>query len=405
MNTQLQKKMSNSTILIHSPASILKCNEEGNFRKQRRKVVCCCPWSGSDAKKTKSTDSSGLRYERTSSENLRNKLDHQGKNTPFSVSDVFLSTMEDQFPFNLITFLFSLGPFRSNQSPNRPRRLPPGPSWLHLMAHLPPYLIRSLPYHYPLRDLANTYGPLMHIKLGELSVMVVSSADVAKEVLKTHDLACSNRPKTMTGEVMCYNYSDILFSPYGHYWREMRKVCSSELLGAKSTRLFEHIRADEASALIESIECETPFNLTEKIVLCIGSMTSRSLIGKMAKDESAVNYGLGKASMNKDAIVRSVKKATSFAGHLYLADLFPSIELFKIFSLDKIEMWKLRRDTEKVLDYVIDEHRKNRVEGNGELGSEDLVDVLLRLKESDELDIAITDDNIKAVISVSLSQY
>lgn len=274
------------------------------------------------------------------------------------------------------------------------------------MGHLPPYLIRSLPYHYPLRDLSNTYGPLMHVKLGELSVIVVSSADVAKAVLKTNDLACSDRPKTMTGEVMCYNYSDILFSPYGHYWREMRKVCSSELLGAKSTRLFEHIREDEASSLVKSIESTraTTFNLTEKIILCIGSMTSRALIGKMAKDEGAVNSGLRKAAMNKDAIVKSVKKATSFAGHLYLADLFPSIEVFKMISRDKDEMWKMRKDTEKVLDYVIDQHRKNLAatgHGSGELGSEDLVDVLIRLKESDELDIQITDDNIKAVISVS----
>ncbi|KAL8521889.1 hypothetical protein ACS0TY_012152 [Phlomoides rotata] len=396
--------MSYSTILILRPASFLKFNEAENFRKQKRKVVCCCPWSGSGTVKNKRIDA-GRRYKNTSSENLKvNQRKDYGNNAPFSLSDVFLSIMENQFPFNLITFLFSLGPFSSNESPNRALRLPPGPTWLHLMGHLPPYLIRSLPYHYPLRDLAHTYGPLMHIKLGELALIIVSSADVAKEVLKTHDVACSDRPKTMTGEVMCYNYSDILFSPYGHYWREMRKLCSSELLGAKRTRLFEHIREDEACALVESIESTraTPFNLTERMALCIGSMTSRSLIGKMAKDESAVNSALGKVSTSKDAIVKSVKKATSFAGHLYLTDLFPSVDVFKMMSLDKIEMWKLRRDTEKVLDYVIDEHRRNLAatgEGSGELGSEDLVDVLLRLKESDEFDIAITDDNIKAVIS------
>ncbi|KAK6137134.1 hypothetical protein DH2020_029127 [Rehmannia glutinosa] len=36
--------------------------------------------------------------------------------------------------------------------------------------------------------------------------------------------------------------------------------------------------------------------------------------------------------------------------------------------------------------------------GNGEFGNEDLVDVLLRVKESGELEFPITDDNVKAVI-------
>lgn len=58
-----------------------------------------------------------------------------------------------------------------------------------------------------------------------------------------------------------------------------------------------------------------------------------------------------------------------------------------------------------ILDAINDEHRKNLTatnKANGELGSEDLVEVLFRLKESSELDFPKTNDNIIAVIFVRL---
>ncbi|KAK4388941.1 Tabersonine 3-oxygenase [Sesamum angolense] len=54
-----------------------------------------------------------------------------------------------------------------------------------------------------------------------------------------------------------------------------------------------------------------------------------------------------------------------------------------------------------ILDRLIDEHKDNLAtskKGNGEMGSEDLVDVLLRLKQSGEFEFPIANNNIKAVL-------
>lgn len=74
----------------------------------------------------------------------------------------------------------------------------------------------------------------MHLKLGELSVIVVSSPRLAKDIMKTHDLAFANRPEAEATKMASYNYSDIAFSPYGEYWRQIRKVCVVQLLSLKS---------------------------------------------------------------------------------------------------------------------------------------------------------------------------
>ncbi|PHT31587.1 5-epiaristolochene 1,3-dihydroxylase [Capsicum baccatum] len=54
--------------------------------------------------------------------------------------------------------------------------------------------------HCVLRDLAKKYGPLMHLQLGEVSAVVVTSSETAKQVLKTHDLAFASMPLWLTSD-------------------------------------------------------------------------------------------------------------------------------------------------------------------------------------------------------------
>ncbi|KAK4725024.1 hypothetical protein R3W88_027803 [Solanum pinnatisectum] len=292
--------------------------------------------------------------------------------------------MEFQFPFNLI-FLFLFLSFlylllvEWKKSRNLNKKLPPGPWKLPFLGSVHHLALEGGLPHHALTNLGKKHGPFMHLQLGEISTIVVSSMDMAREVLKTHDLAFASRPKLLALDIICYKSTDIAFSPYGDYWRQMRKVCVLELLTTKNVQSFSSIRRDKASHLVQFIRSSTPdepINVTERILSYQSSITCKAAFGELLKDQ--------------EKFLRILRELMEVAGGFNLADIFPSIKILQVLSGLK----------SRILKDVINEHKKilQVVKGNGAFGGEDLVDVLLRLKESGELKIPITNDNIKAII-------
>ncbi|CDY48166.1 BnaA06g16670D [Brassica napus] len=76
----------------------------------------------------------------------------------------------------------------------------------------------------------------MLLHFGRVPVLVVSSADAARDVLKTHDVFAS-RPQSKIFEKLMYNGRDVAVAPYGEYWRQMKtnrpSVCVLHLLSNK----------------------------------------------------------------------------------------------------------------------------------------------------------------------------
>ncbi|KAL2548302.1 Cytochrome [Forsythia ovata] len=319
--------------------------------------------------------------------------------------------MDIHFPFSFTTFALFMSllflfitKWKKSKADTKLRKLPPGPKQLPIIGHL--HLLSLLP-HRDFKEFAKKYGPLMHFKLGENSAIVISSPEIAKEVLKTQDPTFAARSLTMSTEILWYNHTDIAFSPHNDYWRQMRKICILELLSSKQVKSFASIRSDEVLKLIKSIKSSAgkPLNLTEKIFSSTSSITARAAFGKICKD--------------KDTLVKLYKQGVSLAAGFQLADLFPSSKILRLFSFSRVKLWAMRRKLDAILDELIDEHKENLARmskddkglvhgestrrGNGESGNEDLVDVFLRVKESGELDIPINYDNIKAVLSDMMS--
>ncbi|WRX08247.1 Cytochrome P450 - like 2 [Theobroma cacao] len=91
-----------------------------------------------------------------------------------------LMGLQHVFSFPLLfTFLLFLFMAMKHYCKQSKQRLPPGPWKLPFIGNL--HQIFGLLPHCHLRILAKKYGPLMHLQLGEITALVVSSPEAAKE--------------------------------------------------------------------------------------------------------------------------------------------------------------------------------------------------------------------------------
>ncbi|KAI3810263.1 hypothetical protein L1987_19874 [Smallanthus sonchifolius] len=293
-----------------------------------------------------------------------------------------------EFTFSLFqtifTFLFILLIIKifNRSKPNHSTpNLPPGPRKLPLIGNILD-VAGPLP-HRTLGKLAQKYGPLMHLQLGENSTIVASSAETAKQVMKTHDSNFANRPFLLAAYIIAYKSTNIMFSPYGDYWRQLRRICNTELLSSKHVQSLRPIREQEVSNLIHTIfkQSGSVINLSELIYALTYGITTRSVFGKKLR--------------HQDALISVIDEAIGLSGGFTLTDLYPSSKVVAFLSGLRPKLEKIHQRLDKMLDDIIQEHKTD--DGKGDVNHL-LVDVLLKVQEYGNLEVPLTIDNIKAII-------
>jgi cytochrome P450 len=290
-----------------------------------------------------------------------------------------------------ILFLFTKKRARTPRGGARPLRFPPGPWALPVIGHLH-HLAGALP-HRAMRDLARRHGPLMLLRFGEVPVVVASSPAAAREVMRTHDAAFASRPMGPMSRLWFQGADGIIFAPYGDAWRQLRRVCTQELLSARRVQSFRPVREDELRRLLRGVTAAAaagrPVNLTETISTYIADSTVRAIIGsRRLKD--------------RDAYLQMLKGLFSIMPGMSLPDLFPSSRLAMLVSRAPARIQAYRRRMRQIMDGIIQEHRERSAvagDGDGE-DEEDFVDVLLRLQKEVDSQFPLTTENIKTVMLV-----
>ncbi|XP_058070056.1 xanthotoxin 5-hydroxylase CYP82C4-like [Magnolia sinica] len=101
--------------------------------------------------------------------------------------------------------------------------------------------------------MAEKYGPAFILRLGTRRTLIVSGWEIAKECFTTNDKVLATRPKSASGDNMSYNYAMFGFSPYGAYWREMRKIATLELLCNRRLESLKHVRVTEVGMCMKEL--------------------------------------------------------------------------------------------------------------------------------------------------------
>ena len=137
---------------------------------------------------------------------------------------------------------------RSGSSANKAG--PPGPPRLPVLGNL--HQLGPLP-HRSLRELARRHGPVMLLRLGTVTTVVVSSPEAAREVMKAHDADCCNRPESPGPRRASYGRKGVPFGPYDDNWRELRKFFIVEFLSMPRVKAAWHVRQQQVDKLISNL--------------------------------------------------------------------------------------------------------------------------------------------------------
>lgn len=310
------------------------------------------------------------------------------------VSDIVRMTgdfLNSYYSLGLLALFVSWVLMLTTLRPRSAKSLPPGPPALPAIGNL--HMLGKLP-HRSLRDMAHKYGPLMFLRLGSVPTVVASSPEMAEQFLKTHDLNFAGRPSTTVGKNMIYNSTDIGFSPYGPYWRTMRKVCVLELLSPRRLELLKFVREEEVSVLLHSVTKCCVAAVAANVSKLVSTMTTdiicRMAFGKKYCEEDLDSRGF------KDMI----KEVFFLSGAINIGDFIPWLEWLDLQGLRRRQK-SCHNTFDAFFEMVIEEHIEKSKSKNNDDGADttkDFVDVMLALMDNNDLEIKITRDNIKAVI-------
>ncbi|KAM7267528.1 hypothetical protein ACFE04_009694 [Oxalis oulophora] len=293
---------------------------------------------------------------------------------------------------SIAMFLYFLLRLRAGLSrPSRPF-LPPGPKAWPIIGNL--HQIGTTP-HTNLAELARTYGPLMHIRLGFVDAIVVSSSSVASLFLKTHDANFSSRPRSSGAKYIGYNYHDLVFAPHGPRWRMLRKISSTHLFSGKALDSFRHVRQEEVAMLVQSIAkakgSTKPVDLAQMLNLCTVNAIGRVMLGYRVFGD-----GTSKVDTKADEFKSMVVEMMVLSGICNVGEFIPGIEWLDLQGV-VAKMKNVHKRFDTFLSEILEEHEKNHDDVNGK--QKDLLSTLISLKDhSNDEDERLNNTDIKALL-------
>nr|QWK52396.1 cytochrome P450 71B2-5 [Isatis tinctoria] len=273
---------------------------------------------------------------------------------------------------------------------NSKLNLPPSPSSLPIIGNL--HHLSGL-LHRCFHKLSIKYGPVVHLRLGFVPVVVISSSEAAEAVLKTHDLACCSRPKTVGLGKLSYGFKDISFSPYGAYWREMRKIAVIELFSLKKVQSFGYIREEEVEFVVkqvsESALKQSPVDLSKTFFSLTASIICRVAFGQNFHESGFI--------IDQERIEELVTESTEALGTFTFSDFFPGgVGRFMdwLFQRHK-KINKAFEELDAFYQHVIDDHLKPEGRKNPDIVSM-MLDMIDKQGEADSFKLNM--DNVKAIL-------
>ncbi|XP_057787931.1 cytochrome P450 71A8-like [Salvia miltiorrhiza] len=263
---------------------------------------------------------------------------------------------------------------------------PPSPPKLPVIGNL--HQVGYLP-HQNLGLLARKHGPMMLLHFGSVPVLVASSADAAREITRTHDLIFASRPLTKVTRKLSYDGRDVVFAPYGEYWRRAKSTVVLQLLNSRRVQSFRSIREEETALLVKNIlECSGPVNLSKMFCEFTNDGICRAAFGRKFSE-----------SENGKKFLAVVGELGEVIGAVRVGEFVPWLSwIDRVSGFDK-KVDRVAQEIDEFLDGIMRERLGNK-EGflKGKDG-DNLLDILLGIYSDGRDEVSIDDrDSIKGLL-------
>ncbi|XP_073281106.1 cytochrome P450 71AU50-like [Primulina huaijiensis] len=265
----------------------------------------------------------------------------------------------------------------------RKNKLPPGPKALPILGHF--HLLGKNP-HQDLYHLARKHGPIMYTKFGSVPTIIVSSPAAAELFLKTYDHVFCDRPHHEAAYYLSHGQKNIVFGKYGPYWRNMRKLCTLELLTNLKIKQFQPMRKSEVDLFVDSLKHagSAAVDMSVRIANLSADITCLMVFGKKYEDKDLNEKGF------KAVMKTTMEEAAAFN----IGDYFPYLRFLDLQGSAR-RLKDLSKIFDEFLEKIIDEHVENKKEDKQ---AKDFVDTMMEIMESGNAGFEFDRRHVKAVL-------
>uniref|UniRef100_A0A2N9J1S7 Cytochrome P450 n=1 Tax=Fagus sylvatica TaxID=28930 RepID=A0A2N9J1S7_FAGSY len=266
---------------------------------------------------------------------------------------------------------------------HRNKNLPPSPFSLPIIGHL--HLLKQ-PLFQALETLSLKYGPILSLKFGSRSFLVVSSPSAVEECFTKNDIIFANRPHTMASDNLSYNSTVPVWAPYGHLWRKLRRVATIEIFSNTSLQNSSIIREEEVYSLLRQVYKVSNTEPQKVDLRYLFSLSVSNIIMRMVAGKPCVGNEVESMDVGKQ-LLKEFKQNFFVNLAMNICDFFPILRWVGYKGLEK-NMIRLHRNRDEVLWRLIEEIKQKKTNLNNATiidveKKRTLIETLFSLQESE----------------------
>ncbi|XP_043701022.1 cytochrome P450 77A2-like [Telopea speciosissima] len=176
---------------------------------------------------------------------------------PFTLSSDQYRILLTAIVFVASAFLFLVPKLSKSKRLN----LPPGPPGWPVVGNLFQVAGSGKPFFQYVRELIPVYGPILTLKMGTRTMVIISSPELAHEALIQKGQVFANRPReNPTRKVFSVNKFTVNSAVYGPVWRSLRRNMVQNMLSNSRLKEFREVRVSAVDLMIDRMKSEAEAN-------------------------------------------------------------------------------------------------------------------------------------------------